>query len=146
MSLVQFWMGKNAMLNMGAQTQEAPPSEWKSQWLIVKVSASLQLPLESPGCYRNSQCSGLHMHTGWFSLKNKLFITLFEPKKQHLWHSCCPISLVISNMKCNCKLSKQFWRIWCFPIQSDRSCIWMPERRFKDGHQVTWLVLKRLWY
>ncbi len=70
---------------------------------------------------------------------------LFEQKKQHLWHSCCPISLVISNMKFNCKLSEQFWRIWCFPIQSDRSCTWMPERRFKDGRWVTWLALKRLW-
>ncbi len=70
---------------------------------------------------------------------------LFEQKKQHLWHSCCPISLVISNMKFNRKLSEQFWRIWCFPIQSDRSCTWMPERRFKDGCRVTWLALKRLW-
>ncbi len=69
---------------------------------------------------------------------------LFEQKKQHLWHSCCPISLVISNMIFNRKLSEQFWRIWCFPIQSDRSCTWMPERRFKDGRRVTWLVLKRL--
>ncbi len=84
------------------------------------------------------------MRTGWSSLRNKLFITLFEQKKQPLWHSCCPISLVISNMKFNRKLSEQFWRIWCFPIQSDRSCTWMPERRFKDGCRVTWLVLKRL--
>ncbi len=68
---------------------------------------------------------------------------LFEQKKPHLWHSCCPISLVISNMKFNSKLSEQFWRIWCFPIQSDRSCTWMPERRFKDGRRVTWLVLNR---
>ncbi len=29
-------------------SQEAPPSEWKSQSLICKVSASLQLPLEVP--------------------------------------------------------------------------------------------------
>ncbi len=84
------------------------------------------------------------MRTGWSSLRNKLFITLFEQKKQHLWHSCCPISLVISNMKFNRKLSEQFWSIWCFPIQSDRSCSWMPERRFKDGRRVTGLVLKRL--
>ncbi len=84
------------------------------------------------------------MRTSWSSLQNKLFITLFEQKKQHLGHSCCPISLVISNMIFNRKLSEQFWRIWCFPIQSDRSCTWMPERRFKDGHRVTWLVLKRL--
>ncbi len=48
-------------------------------------------------------------------------------------------------MKFNRKLSEQFWRIWCFPIQSDRSCTWMPERRFKDGRRVTWLALKRLW-
>ncbi len=34
--------------NMAAQSQEAPPSEWKSQSLIGKVSASLQLPLEVP--------------------------------------------------------------------------------------------------
>ncbi len=86
------------------------------------------------------------MRTGWSSLRNKLFITLFEQKKQHLWHSCCPISLVISNMKFNRKLSKQFWRILCFPIQSDRSCSWMPQRRFKDGRRVTGLVLKRLWW
>ncbi len=33
---------------MAAQSQEAPPSEWKSQSLIGKVSASLQLPLEVP--------------------------------------------------------------------------------------------------
>ncbi len=51
---------------------------------------------------------------------------------------------MISNMKFNRKLSEQFWRIWCFPIQSDRSCSWMPERRFKDGRRVTGLVLKRL--
>ncbi len=55
---------------------------------------------------------------------------LFEQKKQHLWHSCCPISLVISNMKFNRKLSEQFWRIWCFPIQSDKSCTWMPFQRW----------------
>ncbi len=85
------------------------------------------------------------MCTGWSSLRNKLFIMLFEQTKQHLWHSCCPISLVISNMKFNRKLSEQFWRIWCFPIQSDRSCTWMPESRFKDGRRVTGLVLKRLW-
>ncbi len=89
---------------------------------------------------------GLRMRTGWSSLRNKLFIMLFEQKKQHLWHSCCLNSLVISNMKFNRKLSEQFWRIWCFPIQSDRSCTWMPERRFKDGRRVTWLVLKRLWF
>ncbi len=41
-------MGKNATLNMAAQSQEAPPSEWKSQSLIGKVSVSLQLPLEVP--------------------------------------------------------------------------------------------------
>ncbi len=33
---------------MAAQSQEAPPSEWKSQSLIGKVSESLQLPLEVP--------------------------------------------------------------------------------------------------
>ncbi len=55
-----------------------------------------------------------------------------------------PISLVISNIQFNRKLSEQFWRIWCFPIQSDRSCTWMPKRRFKDGRRVTRLVLKRL--
>ncbi len=42
------------------------------------------------------------------NLRNKLFIMLFEQKKPHLWHSCCPISLVISNMKFNSKLSEQF--------------------------------------
>ncbi len=84
------------------------------------------------------------MRTGWSNLRNKLFIMLFEQIKQHLWHSCCQISLVISNMKFNRKLSEQFWRSWCFPIQSDRSCTWMPERRFKDGRRVTGLVLKRL--
>ncbi len=51
---------------------------------------------------------------------------------------------MISNMKFNHKLGEQFWRIWCFPIQSDRRCTWMPERCFKDGRRVTWLVLKRL--
>ncbi len=39
-------------------------------------------------------------------------------------------------MKFNRKRSEQFWWIWCFPIPS---CIWMPERRFKDGRRVTWL-------
>ncbi len=48
-------------------------------------------------------------------------------------------------MKFYRKLSEPFCRIWCFPIQSDRSCTWMPERSFKDGRRVTWLVLKRLW-
>jgi len=48
-------------------------------------------------------------------------------------------------MKFNRKLDKQFWRIWCFPIQRDRSCTCMPERRFKDGRLVKWLVLKGLW-
>ncbi len=141
-------MGKNATLNMAAQSQEAPPSEWKSQSLIGKVSASLQLPLEVPVAIETVSLwdarLGLRIRTGWSSLRNKLFITLFEQKKQHLWHSCCPISLVISNMKFNRKLSEQFWRIWCFPIQIDRSCTWMPERHFKDGRRVTWLVLKRL--
>ncbi len=37
--------GKNATLNMAAQPQDAPPSHWKSQSLIGKVSVSLQLPL-----------------------------------------------------------------------------------------------------
>ncbi len=134
---------------MAALSQEAPPSEWKSQSLIGKVSASLQLALEvsvaieTVSALRCALRTG--MRTGWSSLRNKLFITLFEQKKQHLWHRCCPISLVISNMKFNRKLSEQFWRIWCFPIQSDRSCTWMPERRFKDGRRVTGLVLKRLW-
>ncbi len=41
-------MGKNATLNMAAQSQEAPPSEWKSQSLIGKISVSLQLLLEVP--------------------------------------------------------------------------------------------------
>ncbi len=127
---------------------EIADCEWKSQSLIGKVSASLHLPLEVPVAIEQSALwdarSGLRMRTGWYSLRNKLFITIFEQKKQHLWHSCCPISLVISNMKFNCKLSEQFWRIWCFPIQSNRSCTWMPERRFKDGHRVTGLVLKRL--
>ncbi len=126
---------------MADQSQEAPPCEWKSQSLISKFSASLQLSLEVPAAMETFR---LRMRTGWSSLKNKLFITLFEQQKQHLWHSCCPISLVISNLKFNRKLSEQFWRIWCFPIQSKRSCTWMPERRFKDGRRVTWLVLKRL--
>ncbi len=37
------------------------------------------------------------MRTGWSSLKNKLFITLFEQKRQHLWYSCWQISWVILN-------------------------------------------------
>ncbi len=65
------------------------------------------------------------------------YVLSFDQKKQHLWQSCCQISLVISNMKFNLKLSEQFWRIWCFPKQSDRRCTCMAERCFKDGRQVT---------
>ncbi len=129
---------------MAAQSQEAPPSEWKSKSLISKVSASLQLPLEVPVAIETVSALRRALRTGWSSLRNKLFRTLFEQKKQHLWYSC-QISLVILNMKFNRKLSEQFWRIWCFPIQRDRSCTCMPKRRFKDGRRVTWLVLKRLW-
>ncbi len=72
---------------MAAQSQEAPPSEWKSQSLIGKVSSSLQLPLEVP--VASEIISALrralrttHAHcTGWSSLRNKLFITLLEQKK-----------------------------------------------------------------
>ncbi len=77
------------------------------------------------------------LRTGWSCLRNT---------KQHLWYSCCQISLVISNMKFNRKLGEQFWRIWCFPIQWDRSCTCMPKKRFKDGRWVTWLALKGLWF
>ncbi len=125
---------------MAALSNEALPSEQKSQSLIGKVSESLQLPLEVPVAIETVSILRSALRTA-----HALFILLFEQKKQHLWHSCCPISLVISNMKFNRKLSEQFWRIWCFPIQSDRSCSWMPERRFKDGRRVTGLVLKRLW-
>ncbi len=57
------------------------------------------------------------MRTDWSSLRNKLFITLFEQKNKHLWHSCCPISLVISNMKFNRKLSEQFCGIDVSPYK-----------------------------
>ncbi len=123
-------LGKNAMFNMAAQSQEAPPSEWKSQSLIGKVSSSLLLLLDSVLLIT---CSRLRMRTGWCSLKN----TLFEQKEQHLWHICCPISLVISKMKLYRNLSEQFKRMWCFHIQSDRSCIWMLKWRFKHGRRVT---------
>ncbi len=69
---------------------------------------------------------------------------LFEQNKQQLWYSCCQISLVILNMKFNHKLGHQIWRIWCFPIQRDRSCTCIPERCFKDVHRVKWLALKGL--
>ncbi len=140
--------GKNAKLNMAALSNEASPSEQKSQSLIGKVSASLQLALDVPVAIEIVSVlrHALGLRTGRFSLINKLFITPFEQNKQHLWYSCCQISLVISNMKFNCKLGDQFWRIWCFPIQRDRSCTCMPERHFKDGRWVTRLALKGLWY
>ncbi len=136
-------MGEKATFNMATQPQEAPPSEWESQSLICKVSASLELPLEVPVAIET--VSMLRRALRPAHAQRLIFIMLFEQKKQHLWYSCWQVSLVISNMKCNRKLSEQFWRIWCFPIQTDRSCTRMPERHFKDGRRVTWLVLKRLW-
>ncbi len=124
---------------------ERSPAYWMKE-PIAKVSASLQLPLEfsvsteTVGVLRHAL--GLCMRTGWSSLNNMLFLMLFEENKQHLWDSCCQISLVISNMKFNLKLGEQFWRIWCFPIQRDKSCTCMPERCFEDGRRVTWLALK----
>ncbi len=50
----RFKWGKNATVNMAALSNEPPPSERTSQCLISKVSASLQLSLEVPVCYRNS--------------------------------------------------------------------------------------------
>ncbi len=136
----------NGELNMAAQSHEAPPSELESQSLIGKVSAVTVAAVRRPSCYRNSQasetCACALVDLAW---EIRFFITLFEQKKQHLWHSCCLISL-IANMKFNRKLSEEFWRILCFPIQSGSSCTWMPERHFKDGRRVTWLVLKRLCY
>ncbi len=131
---------------MAALSNEAPPSEQKSQSLICKVSTSLQLPLEGPVAIETVsvlRCVlGLRMRTGWSSL---MVLMLFEKNKQYLWYSCCQILLVISNMKFNLNLGEQFWRIWCFPIQRDRNCTCIPERRFKDGRRVTGLALKGLW-
>ncbi len=45
------------MLKMAAELQEALPSEWKSQSLIGKVSASLQLPLEAQGAIETETCA-----------------------------------------------------------------------------------------
>ncbi len=107
---------------------------------LIGISAAI---VRSPGCYRNNHRSETHAQDCACaladSLRNTLSITLFEQKKPHLWHSCCLISLVISNMEFNRKLSEQFWRMLCFPIQSDRSCTWMPESCFKDGRRVTGL-------
>ncbi len=50
-------MGKNAMLNMAALSNEAPTSEQKSQSLIDKVSVSLQLPLEVPAAIETVNAS-----------------------------------------------------------------------------------------
>ncbi len=116
------------------------------------------------------------MHIGWSSLGNTFFFIMpFDQKKQHLWYSC-QISLVISNMKLNHKLSEEFWRIRFFPFKKigaalacldcmpgldlnpvskliylavhllNERCATSDESRFKDGRWVTWLVLKRLWY
>ncbi len=93
--------------------------------------------VRSPGCYRNSERS--ETRTGWSSLRNKLFISYLS-KRNNIYDSCCQISLVISNMKFNRKLSEQFWRIRCFPIQSDRRC-----PRGVSKMAAEWLVLKRLW-
>jgi len=60
---------------------------------------------------------------------------LFEHKKQHLWHSLCQISLVISNMKFTHKLVEQLWRIWCFPIQRVRCCTCMTEIAAQEAFQ-----------
>ncbi len=75
-------MGENATLNMAALSNEAPPSEQKSQSLICKVSTSLQLPLEGPFAIETvsvlRRVLGLRMHTGWSSL---MVLMLFEQNK-----------------------------------------------------------------
>ncbi len=89
---------------MAALSNEAPPSEQKSQSLISKVSASLQLLLEVPVSIETVSALRLAprtAHAHW--LRNKLFL--------HLCDSCCQISLVILNMKFNLNLVEQFWRI-----------------------------------
>ncbi len=73
---------------MAALSNVATPSEPKSQSLISKVSVSLQLQLEVTVAIETVFWNvrlGLRIHTGWSNLRNKLFITLFEQKKQHLW-------------------------------------------------------------
>ncbi len=42
---------------MAAQSQEATPSEWKSQSQIGKNQRVTAAAVRSPGCYRNSQRS-----------------------------------------------------------------------------------------
>ncbi len=121
-----------------ALSNEAPPSEQKSQSLIGKVSASLQLPLEVPVAIETALwdvCLGLVMHTGWSSLRNKL-LKCYLSKINHMYDTV--FSLVISNMKFNCNLGELFCKIWCFTIQRDRSYTRMPERRFKDGRCAEW--------
>ncbi len=111
----------------------------------TRISNEPGLPLEVPVAKHSAFWDvrlGLCMCTGWSSMKKYAFLMLFEQKKQHLWDRCCQISLVIPSMKFNHKFGKQFWRIWCFPIQRDRSCTCMPKRRFKDGRRVKWLALK----
>ncbi len=58
---------------MTALSNEAPPSEQKSQSLIGKVSTSLQLPLEVLVAIETDARLELRMHTGWSRLRNTGF-------------------------------------------------------------------------
>ncbi len=66
------------------------------------LSKTIEYPRLGMGRFPDSLCA---------SAKKVFFIMLFEKNKQHIWYGCCQISLVISNIKFNRKLSEQFWRI-----------------------------------
>ncbi len=92
--------------------------KWLFFFLFISFIAAvlvnlLKLPLEVPVAKETVSVllrhafRTTHACVGLSSLRIKLFIMLFEQKKQFLRL----VSLVILNIKFNRKLSEQFWRI-----------------------------------
>ncbi len=102
--------GENCNTQYGRSIKQSPTFWAKEPIPNRKFIASLQLSVEV-------------LVAGWSSLRNKLVLILFKQNKQHLLFSCYQISLLISNMKFNCKFGKQFWRIWFKVIGSALACL-----------------------
>ncbi len=66
-------------------------------------------------------------HAHWLILPEKIsFLTLFEQNKQHLFDSCCQISLVILNMKFNLNLVNSFGEFDVSPFKEIGSTLACP--------------------
>ncbi len=92
---------------MAARSPEAPPSEWKSQWLIGKVSVSLQLPLEVAVAIETIsalRCAfrTAHVHRAWK-------IHFYNA----IWAKETTFITQLSDFIGDWDVSVSFWRIWC---------------------------------